>query len=305
MTESRPLAGFLWMLLTGALFVGVTAVVKHVGSGLPSSEAAFLRYFFGLVLIVPFLGHLRRQPPPKSLVRLFAIRGAVHALGVLLWFYAMTQIPIAEVTALNYLSPIYISLGAALFLGEPLALRRLAAIGAALCGVLLILRPGFREVSPGHLAMLGTAILFAVSYLIAKRTTDLASPATVVAMLSIVVTVVLAPFALAVWETPTPVELAWLVLVAGFATGAHYTMTLAFRAAPVSVTQPVTFLQLVWAALLGWAVFGEGLDPFVLAGGSIIIAAVSFIAWREARLGRRPGASGRAGQPAGREPPAA
>jgi drug/metabolite transporter (DMT)-like permease len=305
MTDPRPLAGFLWMLLTGVLFVGVTAVVKHVGSDVPSSQAAFLRYLFGLVLIAPFLGPLRRNPPTRSLTRLFAIRGAVHAIGVLLWFYAMTQIPLAEVTALNYLSPVYISVGAALFLGERLALRRIAAIAAALIGVVLILRPGFREVSPGHMAILGTAMLFAVSYLIAKRTTDLASPATVVAMLSIVVTIVLAPFAAAVWITPTPGELAWLFLVAIFATCGHYTMTLAFRAAPVSVTQPVTFLQLVWAALLGWAVFGEGLDPWVLAGGTIIVAAVSFIAWREAVLARRPAVSGRAGQPAGKAPPSA
>jgi drug/metabolite transporter (DMT)-like permease len=80
---------------------------------------------------------------------------------------------------------------------------------AAFAGVLLVLRPGFREVSPGHLAMLLTALLFAVSYLIAKRTTDLTSPTTVVAMLSIVVTIVLAPFAAAVWVTPTAGELAF------------------------------------------------------------------------------------------------
>jgi drug/metabolite transporter (DMT)-like permease len=274
------------MLVSGVLFVGVNAVVKHVGSAVPPAEAAFLRYLFGLVLIAPFLGVLRRNPLPRSLVRLFAIRGAVHGIGVLLWFYAMTQVPIAEVTALNYLSPVYISIGAAMFLGERLAMRRIVAIVAAFAGVLLVLRPGFREVSPGHLAMLLTALLFAVSYLIAKRTTDLTSPTTVVAMLSIVVTIVLAPFAAAVWVTPTAGELAWLLLVAIFATGGHFAMTLAFQAAPVSVTQPVTFLQLIWAALLGWAMFGEGLDPFVLAGGTMIVAAVSFIAWREAVAAR-------------------
>lgn len=297
MNDARPLAGFLWMLVTGACFVGVTAVVKHVGSDVPPAEAAFLRYLLGLVFLLPFLGRLRRAPLPKSLVRLFAIRGAFHTLGVALWFYAMTQITIAEVTALNYLSPVYVTIGAALFLGEPLAFRRIAAVVAALIGVLLVLRPGFREVSPGHLAMLCTAVLFSISYLIAKRTTDLASPTMVVAMLSVFVTIGLAPFAAAVWVTPGPVQLAWLFLVAALATAGHFTMTLAFKAAPVSVTQPVTFLQLVWASLLGWAVFGEDPDPWVLTGGTIIVAAVSFIAWREAMRGRRPGVSGRAGRP--------
>ncbi len=303
MEDARPLAGFSWMLLTGACFVGVTAVVKHVGSDVPPAEAAFLRYLLGLVFLLPFLGQIRRTPLPGSLLRLFAFRGVFHTFGVVLWFYAMTQITIAEVTALNYLSPVYVSIGAALFLGERLALRRMVAIAAALVGVLLVLRPGFREISPGHLAILGTAILFSGSYLIAKRTADLSSPAIVVAMLSIFVTIGLAPFAAAVWVTPTAVELAWLFLVGFLATTGHFTMTLAFKAAPVSVTQPVTFLQLIWATLLGWAVFGEQPDPWVIAGGTIIVAAVSFIAWREAVMGRRPAVSGRAGRPAGQEDP--
>ncbi len=205
----------------------------------------------------------------------------------MLWFFAMTQISIAEVTAMNYLSPVYVSLGAALFLGERLAIRRIGAIVAALVGVLLILRPGMREIAPGHMAMLVTAVAFAISYLIAKRQSARASPAMIVAMLSVTVTLGLAPFAAAVWVTPRLDEVLWLALVAFFATTGHYTMTLALRAAPVTVTQPVTFLQLIWATLLGWALFGERPDPWVLSGGGIIVAAVSFIAWREAVLARR------------------
>jgi drug/metabolite transporter (DMT)-like permease len=75
--------------------------------------------------------------------------------------------------------------------------------------------------------------------------------------------------------------------VAVFATSGHYTMTLAFQAAPVAVTQPVIFLQLVWAVLLGAMVFGEPVDIWVVSGGVVIIAAVSFIAWREAVVKRR------------------
>jgi drug/metabolite transporter (DMT)-like permease len=86
---------------------------------------------------------------------------------------------------------------------------------------------------------------------------------------------------------PTSWELAVLFGVACLATGGHYTMTLAFRAAPLAVTQPVTFLQLVWAVILGAVMFGEGVDPFVVLGGTVIVGAVSFIAWREAVLKRR------------------
>ncbi len=284
---SRPLAGILWMATAGLCFVAVTALVKVLGPRIPAAEQAFLRYVLGLVFLIPMLGPLRRTTFDARLWRLFGIRGVGHTLAVILWFYAMTRIPISEVTAMNYLSPVYVTLGAALFLGEKLAARRIIAIVVALVGVAVILRPGFREVDTGHLAMLGTAVLFAVSYLTAKIVADEVAPAVVVAMLSITVTIGLAPFALVVWVWPTGWEVMMLFAVAVFATAGHYAMTLAFKAAPVTVTQPVTFLQLVWAVLLGALVFAEPVDGFVILGGVLILAAVSFITWREAALKRR------------------
>jgi drug/metabolite transporter (DMT)-like permease len=168
-----------------------------------------------------------------------------------------------------------------------MALRRVGAILMALVGALIILRPGFREISPGHIAMLFTAVAFGGSYLLAKFTVDGTNPVVVVAMLSIFVTLGLAPFAIAVWVWPSVQELGVLFLVACFATAGHYTMSLAFAAAPVTVTQPVTFLQLVWAASLGAVVFGEPVDMWVVGGGTLILASVSFITWREAVLKRR------------------
>ncbi|WP_273521427.1 DMT family transporter [Rhodosalinus sediminis] len=285
--DTRPLAGALWMLAAGLCFVAVTALVKYLGDRVPAPQSAFLRYLLGLVFLLPALRPLLRARPTRRQHLLFGVRGLFHAMGVMLWFYAMTRIPLAEVTAMNYLSPVYVTVGAALFLGERLALRRIGAVAVALAGAMVILRPGFRELDPGHLAMLGTAAIFGASYLLGKVVSDETDPALVVAMLSVWVTVGLVPFAAAVWIAPTLAELGVLLAVAFFATGGHYAMSLAFRAAPVTVTQPVTFLQLVWAVILGAAVFGEAIDPFVVTGGLIIIGAVSFITWREAMLKRR------------------
>jgi drug/metabolite transporter (DMT)-like permease len=285
--RDAPLRGVFWMFVTGLSFVAVTALVKYLGHRIPPAESAFLRYLLGLVFLIPMAGALRRVTLTSKLWLLFAGRGVVHAGGVMLWFFAMTQIPLAEVTAMNYLSPVYVTLGAALFLGEKLAARRIAAVVAALVGALIILRPGFREISPGHIAMMFTALAFGASYLLAKFTVDGTNPVVVVAMLSIWVTLGLAPFAAAVWVTPTLQELAILFAVACFATAGHYTMTLAFAAAPLTVTQPVTFLQLIWATLLGALVFSEPVDVWVVLGGGLILAAISFITWREAVLKKR------------------
>jgi len=202
----------------------------------------------------------------------------------MLWFDAMTRIPSAGVTALNYLAPVYVSIGAALFLGERLAARRIAAVVVALVGTAIILRPGFREVAPGHVAMLLAGLVFAGSYLTAKIMADEVPASIVVAMLSVFVTIFLAPFAALDWVTPSLCDLGLLALVACFATAGHYTMTLAFAAAPVTVTQPITFLQLVWATLLGVLVFAEPVDGWVIFGGLMILAAVTFITFREAQL---------------------
>ncbi len=275
------------MLFTGLNFVAVTAIVKHVGGAVPAAEAAFLRYFLGLVFLIPMLRPLFNARLTRRAVALFSLRGAVHTLGVILWFYAMTRISIAEVTAMNYLNPVYVTIGAALFLGERLAARRILAVIAALIGAVIILRPGFRDLDAGHFAMLFTAAAFAASYLTAKRMSDEFRPVVVVAMLSITVTLGLAPFAWAVWVTPTLVQILWLFLVAAFATMGHFSMTMAFAAAPISVTQPVTFLQLVWAVLLGTLAFGEPVDGWVVLGGAVILGSVSFITWRESRMRRR------------------
>lgn len=285
-TPSQPIQGILWMITTGLCFIAVTAVVKHAGQDLPAAQAAFLRYLLGIIFLLPFLRSLVAVRLTRRDMGLFAARGAAHTVAVILWFFAMTQIPIAEVTAMNYLNPVYVTLGAAIFLGERLALRRILAVLAALLGVVVILRPGFREVELGHIAMLATAALFGASYLFAKPLSGRHSAAVVVALLSLTVTVGLAPFAVAVWITPSWADIGWMFLVAAFAQAGHYAMTRAFAAAPISVTQPVTFLQMVWAVILGWLVFNEPPDGFVILGAAIIIASVTFIALRERQLNR-------------------
>lgn len=285
--DNRVSAAIGWMVVTGLLFVCVTALVKLLGTTLPAAQASFLRYILGLVFVVPVLWRSQLSQINVATWRLFVWRGLAHSFGVSLWFYAMARIPIADVTAMNYLAPIYVTLGAALFLGERLHLRRLLAVAGALIGALIILRPGLREVSPGHWAMIFAALAFGASYLMAKRLSDVVNPALVVTMLSITVAIGLAPVALANWVRPDLYSLGVLFIVASAATAAHYTMTLAFAAAPVTVTQPVTFLQLLWAVLLGYFVFDEGLDIWVVIGGLVILGAVTFITWREAVLKRR------------------
>lgn len=294
MTEpprQNALHGILWMLASGLSFVGVTGIVRSLGTDIPAAQSAFLRFAWGVLFLLPSLWGVVRSGVPLPILRLHLGRGVLHVAAVICWFYAMARIPVAEVTAIGYLNPVLLTLGTAVFLGEKLALRRLAAIGVALIGALIVLRPGLREVTDGHLAQVGAACFFAGSYLFAKRLSQLVGAGQAVAVLSVLVTLGLAPLAWLVWVPVSLEQLLWLALVALCATAGHYCMSRAFAVAPVAVTQPVVFLQLIWATALGALIFAEPVDPFVILGGGVIVAAVSYITWREAMLRRaRPAA---------------
>ncbi len=286
------LRGIGWMLLSGLLFVAVTGIVRHLGTDMSPMQAAFIRYAFGLVLMTPLLlrldgaglfsGGRARRGTARRRLGLHALRGLIHGIGVMLWFYAMARIPIAEVTALGFIAPIFTTLGAALFLGERLRARRIGAVLVAFGGAMIILRPGFQEISAGALAQLTAAPLFAVSFLIAKKLTETETSPSIVAHLSIFVTLALLPGAIMAWRTPAWEELGWLFLAAVFATLMHLAMTQAFRCAEISVVQPFTFLQLIWATLLGYYVFAERPEVWIWIGGAVIVGSASYIARREA-----------------------
>jgi drug/metabolite transporter (DMT)-like permease len=283
----KPIQAILWMLASGLCFVGVTGVVRYLGTELPAAQSAFIRFGWGAVFLLPTLIPMLRAGVPGAHLRLHLGRGAVHVAAVVCWFYAMARIPVAEVTAIGYLNPVLLTLGTVVFFGEKLALRRVLAIGVALIGALIVLRPGLREITDGHIAQVFAAMFFAGSYLFAKKLAGLASAGQIVAMLSLIVTVVLAPLAATVWVPVTLHQVAALAVVAACATGGHYAMSRAFAAAPIAVSQPVVFLQLVWASILGLVAFGETVDPFVILGGAVIVGSVSYITWGEARQKRR------------------
>lgn len=286
-TTSRDMIGIGWMLVTGLCFVGVNTIVRGLDGALPAAQAAFIRFVIGLVFLMPVVWPALRRGFPAPVWGMFALRGGLHVVAVVAWFFAMSRITIAEVTAIGFLNPIIVTIGAALFMREKLAARRIAAIAVALLGALIVLRPGLRALDVGHLSQVMASVAFGSSYLVAKRLSERVPASVVVAMMSLTVAVGLAPLAWAQWVPPTWGQVGWLGLVAVFATAGHYTMTRAFAAAPLTVTQPVTFLQLVWASLIGVLVFGEPLDGWVILGGGLMIGAISYITWREARLKAR------------------
>ena len=269
------------MLLTGLMFACVTGVIRYLGSDMPAIQGAFIRYAIGTLMIAPLFLRNWTGIPERKTLQLYAMRGLIHGVAVILWFFAMARVPMAEVTALGYVAPIFVTIGAALFLGERLHLRRLFGVGVGFVGAMVIIRPGFEEINLGQLAQLSAAPLFAASFIIAKKLTAQENSSMIVGLLSVGCTLTLLPGAILQWRPPTVEEIGWLSLSALLATTGHFTLTKAFAAAPITVTQPLSFLQLVWATVIGVMLFGEPIDPFVVLGSLIVVSAVTYISHRE------------------------
>jgi drug/metabolite transporter (DMT)-like permease len=135
MAQQSNLLGCLWMLAGGLLFVAVTVLVRHLGSDLPAIEAAFIRYLIGVVLVLPMIWRMRWRGIRAGSFRLYFYRGLVHGVAVMLWFFAMARIPLAEVTAIGFSTPVFTAIGAILIFGEQVRARRMLAIAAGFsCG---------------------------------------------------------------------------------------------------------------------------------------------------------------------------
>ncbi len=279
-----PLRGVLWMLASTLAMVGVNTVVHYLGTSLPSAQSAFIRFCWAVAFTAPWLVMELRKGITPGTMKLHIGRGIFHTLAVIFWFYAMARIPMAEVTAIGYLNPVLLTLGSAVFLGEVLSRSRVMAIAVAFVGALVVLRPGLRELELGHLSQIAASFCFASSYLFSKRLSGRVSAGLATAMMSLLVTIGLAPVAFVVWQ---PVELShilWLAVTAICGTLGHFFMSKSFAAAPVAVSQPVAFVQLIWASIVGMVLFGELVDPLVIVGGALIIGAISYNTWRESRL---------------------
>ena len=210
---SDSLRAVLWMLACGVLFILLNGLLRLLAQQLDPFVTGFLRYSFGVVVMLPFI--LRAgwaAYRPHAVLGQFW-RGAVHTAGLLLWFTALPHVPLAEMTALGFTTPLFIMLGAMLFLGEkPVPARWLAAM-VGFAGVMVVVWPRLSGTGGSHaLVMLASAPLFAASFLITKALTRRDAPHVIVVWQSVTVALFSLPFALAGWQWPTPGDRALLAL---------------------------------------------------------------------------------------------
>jgi drug/metabolite transporter (DMT)-like permease len=281
------LRGMLWMAVTGVLFIVLNTTMKWLAHDLDPWLVGFLRYLVGVLVILPPALRLGlRELWPRAPKLQFA-RGLLHAGGMTLWFAALPMVSMAELTAIGFTGPLFICVGAVLFLKERMTGARWAAVIVGFTGVLLVVSPwkgaGFSGVSFGVLLMLTSAPVFAGSFLIAKALTRFDRPDVVVLWQHLWVSLLLLPVAIAYWTMPSAAQWGLLIVCGVLGAAGHYCMTRAFRVADISAVQSVKFLELVWASITGFIVFGTVPGFWTVVGGAIIFSSTLWLARRETR----------------------
>jgi len=277
------LRGILWVALSGVLFSLLNVFTLIPAQNLNSYVMAFLRYFFGSLFLIPVviqLGLYRSLHTRRAGLHIF--RGAIHTSGMMLWFVGLPLTTLASITALGFTGPIFITIGAALFLGEVVRLRRWAAVLVGFAGAMIIVRPGVGDLGIGALCVLASTPIFSASNLISKALARTDSAHTIVIWQNIVIVICAAPVAFWFWQTPSWTDVLWFLAAGLCGTLGHLSQQNGYQLADITLLQPIGFLSLLWNALLGFFLFSQQPDIWTFVGAAVIFASAMYISHREA-----------------------
>lgn len=276
------------MLGSTAAFAMMTITIRFASQTIPTAEVAFFRNFFGLLVLLPILLRNGASLPRTRHLGRYLVRTVLGLASMLCAFWAIGNLPLSQAVSLAYATPLFVTIAAAIWLGETVRVRRWMAVAAGFIGVLVILRPG-ADFSPGMLVALMGALLAGLVAIQMKQLSRLDAPDTIVFYTyAFWVPLSLAP-ALLQWTWPSAVAWLWLVATGVLGTFGQLLWTRALQLGEVSALQPISFMQLPIVVVFAWWLFAETIDLWTLVGAGIVLGANGYIAHREAVLRRRAG----------------
>ncbi|MSP50056.1 MAG: EamA/RhaT family transporter [Alphaproteobacteria bacterium] len=277
----------LWTAATSLTSAAMTLFVRLAATELHPFQISFLRCTFGALFMLPWLWHLGWHEMRKVNVRMYLFRAAIAFVSTLTWFYGASYLPMAESTALNFTTPLFATVGAALVLKETVRIRRWTATVLGFIGVLIIVRPGGHPIDVATIAMIVSAITACFSVLIIKALTRTESAQSIVLFTFLFLAPMTLVPALFVWQTPSWYVLGLAVSMGIVGSFGNYCTARAFTLADASAVLPIEYLRMPVVALVGFAAFGEAPDVYVWIGAAIIAGSAVYIAHREAKLAQQ------------------
>ena len=270
----RPIVAALWMCGSISSFSAMAVAGRYVSKVHTTFEIMTFRSLVGLVIVLGLgfasrrLGEIRRERIGQHF-----FRNLFHFTGQNLWFFALAAIPLAQVFALEFTTPIWVILLSFVFLGERLTGSKMLAAALGFLGILVVARPDFGTLEPGLITAALCAIFFAATIIMTKALTRHESIVSILFWLTgfQLCFGIASLFVQGTVAWPTAVTLPWLALIGAAGLMAHYCLTNALSLAPASFVMPIDFARLPLIAIIGAILFGENIDAFILLGGGLII----------------------------------
>lgn len=281
----RPLLGILFMCLSASLFPVMNGLVKVLSASYASEQIIWARTASHLVFVLLLFG-------PRYGVRIFRTvrpgvqlaRSLVLLASTTCFFSGVKFIPLAEAASISFMAPFIVALLAVPMLGEKVSVPRLAAVGVAFIGVLVVIRPGSDVFRWASLLIVGSAVCYATYQILTRRVAGHDRPETSVVYSALVGTIVMSAVVPFFWTTPTGWRDTALLASLGVLGGlGHYCVARAMTYATASVVSPFQYWQMVGSVTVGYLLFGDLPDAYTWAGAALIIGSGLFIGWRESR----------------------
>ncbi len=257
--------------------------IRKASENIHVLEVVFFRNLLAFIVMLPLLKSTGLAAIKMNNTRLFFMRGFVGAIGMIAGFTCLTLIPLAQATAISFSQPLFITIGATIFLGEIIKARRIAAIIVGIIGMLIIVQPDFISFSFGIMLAIIASLALSVNALIVKKLTITDTPQTIIIWMVIMLIPITFIPAISVWQWPSFETWLYLWGIAILGTLAHFSFTKSYTMAEITSLEPIGFIKLPIIALLGWMIFEEIPGTWTWVGGLIIFISTIYISQREAK----------------------
>jgi drug/metabolite transporter (DMT)-like permease len=278
--------GAIWILSSAVIFTATNALIKYMGNSLDSLQMVFFRGLFGTLFLLPIVWRAGGWEVLRTKRMNFHLaRGLTGSLSLMTIFYALTHMPLADVTGISFSRSLWVIVLAVLFLSEKIRWRRSLATLVGFLGVLVMVRPG-PEANPAAFAAVLNALFVAMSVVLIKRMTVTEKPLTILFWGTLIPTFVTLPPALVVWKNPTMFDLTLMAIIgAGLSVG-HSCLIHGLRVGEATAVMPFDYTRLILSGIAGYIFFFEVPDPYTIIGAIMIVGSTFYIARREARDAR-------------------
>lgn len=246
----------------------------------------FLRFFFGFLIITPYILKTKFEVFTTKNLKIHILRSALNLPAMLLGFAALAMLPLEKMTAIHFIVPIIVTILAVIFLKEKIYLYRSIALVMGFLGMLIILRPGIIDISIGIYMALISSLIWSVVIILTKKVSNNDSAITILSHQYVYMVLFSFPLVIFFWDQPSLKTIIFILCAAMSGTILHIALNHAYKLVDVTMTQPYSFLGLVVSSIIGYFVFSDKPDFYTWLGASVIFCGVLLISYRELQLNK-------------------